>query len=64
MQTITNDKTRSAARIFTDADGWFLCFFGRVERGGEFVCAHAKPSRSYKTEKGASKAARNWTDNN
>jgi hypothetical protein len=41
--------------------GTFLVIFGfRRAFDGEFVVSHARPSRSYKSEKAANKAAADW----
>jgi hypothetical protein len=58
--TITNAATDRAARVHNNG-GSFLCFFGRIDRDGRFVCSYAKPARTYKTEKGANRAAAKWT---
>ncbi len=48
------------ATITRQGNGRFDVYFGRYE-GTEFVVSHASPSRSYKTAKGAARAAKAWT---
>lgn len=38
----------------------FSVIFGSLLRSGEFQVSHAQPSRTYKTEAGATKAALAW----
>lgn len=44
-----------------EQSGLFLVFFG-YQDGDEFRCAHGKPSRTYKTRKGAERAAKLWIE--
>lgn len=39
----------------------FMVIFGSLLRNGEFQVSHAQPSRMFKTEAGATKAAQAWT---
>jgi hypothetical protein len=38
----------------------FMVIFGSLLRNGEFQVSHAQPSRMFKTEAGATKAAQAW----
>ncbi len=56
---ITDTEGDKAADVFENGE----VIFGRVERDGSFVCAHSKPSKGYKTPKGAARAAARWVAN-
>lgn len=53
----------NAARISLNnrTTGEYLVIFGFDLRDGSFQVSHAKPSRTYKSEKAAIKAAAAWT---
>jgi len=58
--TETTDSDRATTSRFDGARVW-VCF-GRMERG-DFIVAHRKQSRPYKTVTGADKAIAAWVNN-
>lgn len=58
MDTIRNSDNGKAANIHNNG-AVFLVIFGWLE-GSDFRVSHARPSRTYKSRKGAERAANRW----
>ena len=64
--TISNDDTREAGVYWLNSrqHGQWMAAFGRLDRDGSFVCHCRKPSRTYKSERAAERAAVRWASLN
>lgn len=61
---INNTATGKSATIRVEDRNGALRFhviFGHLLRSGEFQVSHAQPSRMFKSEAGATRAAQAWT---
>jgi len=59
VDTMFYDPAHGRAASVRGKTGSFHVIFGRKERG-EFIVAHGKPSKTYKTARGAHNAASKW----